>query len=409
MANFLLVGGRFDLDVSAGSICIRNIVLELKKRGHNIFVITNSWEKDNYQEKWGAKIYGIKDGLYTRIVERFGDKKGFKSIFFKIISLLRFISLFPFYPIVSRFRYYRIKKLAVKLIKKDNIDALICFCGYTECVYCGVKIKQSLKNKIKVVNYHLDLLSQRNKKITNINILQRKMKKFLSEEFNTVDAVFLPESFENIWNLKGTIHLVGFPVCIEDENANERFDVSFSKDVINVAYIGSLDVVNRNPEYVLKTISSYNCQNKKKIHLHVWGMIDDQIRESFNQFECVSYRGLIESKFSMDLLKQADFILNIGNAITFQMLPSKIFKSFLSGKPILNFVKKENDASLKYFDQYGHSLSIFEFNNDENFNRQLFAHFIDDNNGKNFEVPKQLVEHNTPRYIVNKIEEVVNI
>lgn len=408
MANYLLIGGRFDLDVSAGSICIRNIAFELKNRGHNIHAITNSWDKDDYQEKWGMKIHGIKDALYTRIIEYSKNKRGLTRVFFKIFSLIRYILLLPFYPVVSRLRYYRIKKLAIELIKNEKIDALVCFCGYAESVYCGVKIKQIFKDRIKVVNYHLDILSQRSKKVTHSKILQKKLKKFLSNEFRTVDAVLLPESFENKWDLNGTLHFVGFPVCLEFDDEAEQYDAAFSRNVINVVYIGSMDSINRNPDYVLKMISFYNSQNEKKIHMHVWGMIDDQIRTCFERNDCVSYRGVIESKYSMSILKQADFILNIGNAVTPKMLPSKIFKSFLSGKPILNFVKNENDESLSYFEEYGHSLLISELNSDESFNHQIFIQFIDNNSGKSFDVPKRLIEHNTPRYIVNKIEEVLN-
>lgn len=408
MANFLLIGGRFNLDDGAGSICIRNIALELKKDGHKIYAITNSWDKDDFQEKWGIEIYGIKDDLYTRLIDNFKNKKGLKCILFKIISFIRHLLLLPFYPVVSRLRYYRVKKIAIKLIKEKKIDAIISFCGYAESIYCGVEIKQIFKDRVKVISYHLDLLSQRSKIVIHSKILQRKLKNFLSNEFKIVDAVFLPESFENKWNLKGMLKLVGFPVCLESDENVTSYEASFSKDAINVVYIGSIDAVNRNPNYVLKMISFYNSRNKKKILLHVWGMIDNQIRECFKQNDNVSYRGVVESMYSMNILKQADFVLNIGNAVTFQMLPSKIFKSFLSGKPILNFVKKENDASLEYFDQYGHSLSIFEFNPDENFNGQLFTQFVDNNNGKTFEVPKHLIEHNTPKYIVDKIKEVLN-
>ena len=91
------------------------------------------------------------------------------------------------------------------------------------------------------------------------------------------------------------------------------------------------------------------------------------------------------------------------------MLPSKIFKSFLSGKPIINIIRSKKDVSIKYFEEYAHSLNILEENlKKENLCIQLID-FVNANKAKTFDIPQNLIEPNTPQYIVNKIEEKLGI
>ena len=161
MSNILIIGGRFDLDVGANSICINNIANVLTKQGHHLWMITNSYEKDDYRELSNMKIYGLKGFLYeTRIAPL--EKKGFfGKILFRTMTFFRHLLLVPFFPNVSYFRSRRIFALAKRILFDNKIDKIICFYMPSESIFCGVWLKQLFGNHIKVVNCHLDLLRGR--------------------------------------------------------------------------------------------------------------------------------------------------------------------------------------------------------------------------------------------------------
>lgn len=404
MANFLLIGGRFDLDVGANSICIRNIAYELKKRGHNVFAITNSWNKDAYHEIDGLKIWGVKQTFYDRVKE-FSQKGGFsRTIFFKIFSFVRRFFLILLYPNVAPLRCFRIIKLAKKLVYHKEIDAVISFYRPIETLYCGMKLKSILGNKIYFFCYHLDLLSS-NVPILFNSFFQRKIKFFFKKEYNYADSLILPEFTQKKQSDDKMIY-TGFPVCIPDSN-NIDYNINFPKDKINVVYIGSLDCCNRNPVFFMKLLNKFNQDSLKQIVLHIWGFIDESVKKEISQYNFIKYNGLLKNIYSLSVLKQSDFVLNIGNKNTYLMLPSKIFKSFLSGKPIINIVKNKDDISLRFFNEYGHSLNIIEsmFNKDNDY--KTFCNFILSNHKQTFNAPKSLIEHNSPCFIVDKIEEKI--
>ena len=60
-------------------------------------------------------------------------------------------------------------------------------------------------------------------------------------------------------------------------------------------------------------------------------------------------------------MNESDFLLNIGNKIAYQMLPSKIFGMFATGKPIINVIGHPDDATMPYFSCYNNSIDIKEY------------------------------------------------
>ena len=173
--------------------------------------------------------------------------------------------------------------------------------------------------------------------------------------------------------------------------------------MINIVYVGSLDFFNRNPKIILDFIDKYNKENERKIVLHIWGIIDLKVQNILANYKNVFYKGFLKNEYSVDVLKQSDFVLNIGNAKQFNMVPSKIFKAFLSGKPIVNIVKNNKDVTLKYFEEYGHALNIFE-NMSMECEYHHFSNFIHENDGLTFDVSSTLIERNTPEYYVSQIK-----
>lgn len=405
MSKILIIGGRFDLDIGANSICIRNIVNVLIRQNHQLWMITNSYEKDDFREMSNIKIYGVKGFIYETKIKPFQKKGLVGNILFHILSFIRHLLVMPFFPNVSYLRYRRILSLSKKLIKENDISQVICFYMPAESIYCGVRLKEIFKSKIKVISCHLDLLYEKTKD-SFASLMPKyfisRIELFLKKEEKIVDTIVLPESECSKEKKSNKYKYAGFPVCVEYDDEKNTYDANLENNAINMIYIGSLDSVNRNPKTIIDFINRYNCDRKIKIILHIWGMIDEKISLLLRDNKNICYKGLLKNEYSLNVLKQSDFVLNIGNACQYNMVPSKIFKAFLSRKPIINLVKNNKDVSLKYFEEYGHVLNIFENKHLEN-EYSNFVNFICENQGAVFDVPQKLIECNTPEYYVSRM------
>jgi hypothetical protein len=142
---------------------------------------------------------------------------------------------------------------------------------------------------------------------------------------------------------------------------------------LNITYIGTLYPGNREPNYFLSL-----CEEVSKhinIRVHFWGNIDKYI-SVIDSYEFAEYHGLIENCYVNYIMVKSDFLLNIGNKLAYDMLPSKVFGLFATGKPIINMVTHPLDATLPFFDRYDNSLNIkeYELNSESASDLEVFIH-----------------------------------
>lgn len=355
--NFLLLSSSY-VDLSdANAICTRNLALELIKRGHNVSVISNC-ENSFYEKKeiLGVDVYGVQEGLHSHSL-KIARKKG--PLWFLLCRVLwACLSLFT-YP--KSFRDKRPKEmfiLAEKLIASKNITHVVAVCQPYANIVALLKLKSKYGSRIKAISYHLDLLQNpdnNNKLVYNI-----KRNKFLDQfqkEIELIDRILLPESCAEDFSSPKIIK-TGFPVY---EKALDVIpsEYTFSSETINISYIGAFDKNNRNPQLAIELFRELSDLVKKKVRLNIWGSSpDNEFTQLLSSYPNVFYHGRLDNKYVNDIYLKSDFILNIGNKLTYQMLPSKIFHIFATGMPIINLVQHPEDASLKYFREYGNNFNI---------------------------------------------------
>ena len=85
------------------------------------------------------------------------------------------------------------------------------------------------------------------------------------------------------------------------------------------------------------------------------------------------------------------------------MIPSKIFQIFAANKPIIFCISSKKDKSIPYFDLYGHTCFVKEYECNEEADLKLVLSFIKDNYLKHLIIDDQLFEKSTPQYICNEI------
>ena len=70
---------------------------------------------------------------------------------------------------------------------------------------------------------------------------------------------------------------------------------------------------------------------------------------------------MIDNRYVKNLMNKSDFLLNLGNAVAYTMLPSKVFGMFATGKPIINVIAHPLDATLPFFERYNFSIDVKTF------------------------------------------------
>lgn len=364
--NILIIGGSGNAP-SANSVCVRNMAQEFIRRGHKVW---NLAAGDDYVTKpgniGGAELWQIPDDYYMRLTKSMARPHScIKKLWYIMVSLFRHIVLLLLYPMTEPIRANKVLNKAEQLVQKEGINLIIAIHNNYTNINAGIKLKKRYGSKLMVVDYHLDL---RTASLNTSKLIQSYVRKHsfnsIANECQIVDKILIPYSGQaEIEELKGIdlrkFRFVGLPVFIKEPQI-ETCDLPFKKDAINISYIGSLSLENRNPSYVIGLLEKASEMIGKKIIAHFWGDADG-MENMINRTSIALYHGMVESRYVSYIMAKSDFLLNIGNAIAYNMLPSKVFGMFATGKPVINVITHPKDATIPYFKRYNHSVDLKEY------------------------------------------------
>lgn len=362
--KILFFASGYKFSGSANGVCARILVREFIQQGHEVFVIAVPHDDETDVEMVdGAKVWFVKNEWQTRILFYLQQHRSniFMRYMHKFYALSRALLVAPLYPNATRMRVHKMLCLSHKIIKKYDIDTVIGTCLPYDGIAAAMKLKNIYGDKIKVVTYHFDILSTPNNEAGLMYSFKKKrFAGAFTEERKVVDKVFLPETAKALHEGKNNIEYIGLPVYLLGEEHDNDIQFTFSSDVYNISYIGSLDIRNRSILPAIKWIRWLNQVSKKKYLLHIWGQLADADTKIVieKNIDIVVYHGMLETNKVKLIMKKSDLLLNISNALLYKLLPSKIFIMFSTGKPIVNIVNNAEDCSLPYFDKYGNVLSV---------------------------------------------------
>lgn len=388
----------------ANGICSKNLVEEFIKRGDRVIVIS----LEDITDTWPTTvnnviIYRIRGHRYLRLINKIKRNCNiFSRCLLILIKVIRSVLVFALYPNVSPWSSYLIFKKLKEIDKHNSIDAIIATYKPYPTIGAALKYKQTIRRETNLIIYHFDLMTV-NLSGNKIGFIKSKLcKQAFKRELLVSDMILLPESAPKIDNPK--IHYVDFPLYIK-KTSTIKSSFEFPDQYVNIAFVGTLSTLNRNPSVAIKTIEKISYILGKELRIHIWGIVEDRkCLEVINQSTITVYHGVIENDQVISIMSRCDFLLNISNDITFQMIPSKIFQYFSVAKPIINFVKSPRDASLPYFRKYGHSIIIEEYNYELDLTIVNLVNFIEEYIGKKIHVSDSIFEKSTPMYICNLID-----
>lgn len=403
--NILFVCGHYSFPTAANSICVQNLAEEFVREGHNVYVMATAPEYiGNVETINGVTVWKYFGDPYTKIIKKIKRQdNSFGRLLLKLLQVLRYIIIFWFFPIASPLDINKIYKRSREIIKQKNIDIVIATYMPYDAIKVALLLKKEFDNRIRVVSYHLDMLTNPNNDSNLIVKLKvQKAQKAFKKELSIVDCMLLPNTAFSIDNKK--VQYVDFPLYIPEKCNTERMNIEdnahFDSKNINVAIVGSLDESNRNPYYFCKLLDSLPAINGKDVILHVWGKLSGVNLEDFRN---VCYHGMAQVNEVPSILKSSDLLLNVGNRITYRMIPSKIFQMFAAKKPIIFCLTSEKDKSLPYFQKYRHVCLIEEYKGDKITDKSKLQSFIEEYLEKKIDIDDALFEKSTPEYICNKI------
>lgn len=401
----LIICSDYKSELDANGICVKNIASALKQDGNSVYILSEKKQKPFTHHYDGiATIYYVKSTLLKRTLDCYNNNLIYR-IKLSIIRIIHAIISIVLYPNVSPFRSRKVIKKATEIVNKHNVDIVIgCYRPYE-----SIKAIMSMKKNsgIKTVAYHLDLLMEPNDRSKVIRTFKKKKAKHsIIEERRNVDYIVLPETERNKISGKNVMY-AGFPLYIK-ECVNTESSIVFDYDVVNITYIGSLDETNRNPIELLEELTKLKV-GRKPIIVHIWGKINsDSLEEQISAMTNVEYHGYIPHDQVFDVMRKSDFLLNISNKVTANMVPSKIFQMFSTGRGIINYVQSKEDVSAKYFERYGFFFEIDQWKMRE-FDYDILTTWISENYGVICDIKENEFKSCTPEYFVSLLKRIEHI
>ena len=403
----IIVCRNYQNPISACGICAYNIVKEFRNRGYAVWVLSISEAPYDATIEEGLNYIFVQEDKFTTINRstKHNNSK-LHSLLYKLRYFLRLPIAMLRYPVSSNSVRDNIFRLIKDLVDSNNIGLVVSTFSPYEPIVAAMDVKKIFKDTIRVVTYHLDplLLPRNNNKLINLfKLAQGKIA--VGKEAAVVDCILAQQSTEEYFT-SPKICYVDFPLFVSESDGDcKSSDFSYPNVSINISYIGTLDINNRNPLFFFKLIDEIMKKNNlNNVLVHIWGFISDgRVHDIIKQYPFVIYHGMLDSVYVADILRRSDILLNLSNMLSYLAIPSKIFQLFSAERPIINIVRHPKDFAKKYFEIYPLVININEYEGFDERTVSEVASFIRENSSKKVTVDDTLYIKSKPSYIVDKI------
>ncbi len=213
-------------------------------------------------------------------------------------------------------------------------------------------------------------------------------------------------------NVRETLCALDFPTFGEKAVGDASPAFAFDAANINLLFCGTLDDGFRSPAYFLQGCTPL-FEQMPTLRLYFLGNLASAVLKDYaTRYPTqIILHPLVESEVAARTIADADILLNIGNSIT-NMMPSKIFDYFATGKPIVNVQKIEHCPARPYFEQYPLQLTLDEFANREMADAtatDTLGTFLAQTSGKHlpFTEVLPLYQTATPDYVAKTLERMI--
>lgn len=384
---------------SSNTNCLNPLLKGLEQNGWHIDLITRRMREDSLpfeQEESGRRIWRVDDvrSMHTiRVNERLKDKR---------MSPCKW--LYKSYAAASKgwnyLRYCIGKKeprfagwkketvifKAMELLEHETYAAILSVSHPVITHEIVLELKKRIKKAVPWYVYDYDPFCYNESQYGKG--CEKKLIPQQHEIYRTCDGIFLgPELYDFYLHTpfacyQGKMHVFPFANMHEipyEEDA-ERGLIDFQEQIVHCLYAGAIAKDIRNPLYAIKVMESV-ADESFRFYL-ITGSKTEFIESELGT-ECRKFVLLPPQprEVSYHCLQRADFLVNIGNTVPFQV-PGKIFEYMAIGKPMIHFCKMDSDPCLRYLQKYPYKLVIEEKERNPQKHARQIEDFCKKNQGK---------------------------
>lgn len=237
-------------------------------------------------------------------------------------------------------------------------------------------------------------------------------KKFECQVYSSADLVLTTPIIRNEAahnHCKPYVHKF---VAIEFPNVTKYYANYLQKNrkskkdkTIMCLFAGSIYSNIRDPRYTLELFKRIAGE---QIHLVFVGVKQEQLPSEYKYewIHCMGIRSLDETQ---KMIAEADFLVNIGNAMLNQV-PSKLFEYISTGIPIINICKHKRCPTQPYMNKYHYAINIIEDATALDVNAEKLRCFINENVDKRADIKEILRRFATctPEYCATQMLTAIN-
>ncbi|MBQ6946637.1 MAG: glycosyltransferase [Clostridia bacterium] len=392
MMKFLFLTDEYYPNFGANSLIVRTLSKELVNRGHKVYVMPASYDKSlpKNEEFEGSTVLRTLpfDGKETLLssIKQFRWIEAMQ-IFTMCLGakLLRSHRLWPKQKIAAR-------QFLKRFIDEQKIDVAISINCSVELSFPLLYLRKRHKLKCKWIWYMLDPFESH--EYYRAHTSERKLKRLQHSIMQNCDRIIATDLIydeTSQWEqaqILNKITVAGFPKIEKPQYVPVADDIILPHGKINVVCTGSKNETVRNSAYTLSL-----CKQIPSVAFHFVGngwANETKEEDNLYFYPPHSYQSI------RNLQQNADFLLNIGNAVDNQ-LPSKVLEYISTGKPIINIYKTERCPAKALLDRWD-ALNIAE---NEDAVEKLYA-FVNSNRAKvSFEILEKIFEEFTPACVAD--------
>lgn len=390
MSNFVLLSTYYLNIPSANGICARNIVNQLRQRGHKVFVVCYG-NHQSFNSNSDEYIYTIptkSTGQPHNIVQK--------------IARTAKVAMGSFEPIIDEELTNNYYNAISEINNKHSIDGIIAMYFPFESVEAMIRfLKQG--NNIKSIMVELDSVGDGVSNSKLLGIYDRVYERWLKKVYSIVTATIIMKSHEEYWKKLFYSTFANKLLISDIPVLTSRDYIYVPSEKINMIYSGIIDKRYRSPEYLLDILKKLSTVISFSFDFYSKGDCENDISDAKLSINGINQHGYVEPEILESALEKADFLVNIGNALS-RSVPSKLITYISYGKPIIHFASQQNDVCIDYLRRYPNALIVDQSNPVEVSFDQLIA-FIENNIGKH--IPYEIIEQeyymNDPQYSADLI------
>lgn len=357
MRKFLVITCSLE---SPNGICVKSILEEAERRKIKVDCVCSA---NNVVNTEYITYYSTKRKLLDQFY--YGDKT-IDSPEYKIsLWLLRISSLLmsPIWPFSAPLYYRKLKKLCLNLAHRNQYDVVIGTYNFYETLLVAYEIKRTYSD-VKFIPYFLDCLSGgQGPRYLSEKIIKKLGLKRERKILPLADQIVIMKShekfYDELWkneSWKSRVKVLDIPLLCDSKGETKSFPKSSVKQIL---YTGALQVNLKNPATFLEIFSKCCVENMKLTFVGP-SNCDDIIKEAQTKMNTIIEQcAPVSHDVAVNLMKQADFLLNIGS-MNERQIPCKIFEYMSTGKPIISTAPSRDEPSIRYLKQYPAALILYE-------------------------------------------------